>query len=143
MNDPGALFNKFAAGYKPSPGYDFMQKQGQGAAMNAAAAGGMAGSPQHQQNATQISEDIANQDFYNYLSRIMGMYGMGLQGEQGLSTSGLAASMGLVEDLASIMAQQAEMARRNAQENNQRSDQGWADIFGGIGGLASMAAMFL
>lgn len=142
INDPNAMYNKFAAGYQESPGYQFRQKQGQGAAMNAAAAGGMAGTPQHQQQAAQISEDIANQDFYNYLSSVMGMYGMGLEGMGGLNRTGFEASRGLGEDLTSIMGSQAQMSqwremmdRMEKMAREQQDSNFWGGILGGLGSL--------
>jgi len=47
-NDPDGLYSKLGQGYKESPGYQFKLKQAMMAGDNAAAAGGMAGTPQHQ-----------------------------------------------------------------------------------------------
>lgn len=138
ISDPNALYNKFASGYKESPGYQWRQQQGQGAALNAAAAGGMAGTPQAQQQAAQISENIANQDFQNYLQSILGMYGQGLGGLSGISQQGLAGSIGLGEDLASVLARQAEAAMRGQELEQRESGMDWGNILGGIGSLAGM-----
>ena len=140
MNDPNAMFNKFAAGYQHSPGYENMQRQGQNAALNASAAGGMAGTPQHQQQAAQISEDIANQDFYNYLSKVMGLYGMGLEGGMGLNKMGAEMSRGLGEDISSVYGQKAGLARSREMEEamrkmfeEQQESNMWNSIFGAVG----------
>lgn len=138
ISDPNALYNKFASGYKESPGYKWRQQQGQGAALNAAAAGGMAGTPQHQQQAAEISEHIADQDFMNYLQSIMGLYGQGLGGLSGLSKEGLLGSIGLGEDIASILGRQAENAIKQQQYENQQSGSNWGDILSGIGSIAGM-----
>jgi hypothetical protein len=142
MNDPGAMYDKFAAGYKHSPGYDFQQREGQNAAMNAAAAGGMAGTPQHQQQAAQISEDIANQDFYNYISKVMGMYGMGLEGGMGLNKMGADMSGRLGEDIGSVYGQKAGMAFSREQMEmmkkmmeEQQDSSMWNSIFGAVGSI--------
>ena len=140
LNDPSALYNKFGQGYKTSPGYQWRQEQGQGAALNAAAAGGMAGTPQHQQQAAEISEHIADQDFNNYLQSILGMYGMGLQGMGGLSQQGLFGSMGLGQDIASVLARQAEAAIRGRETEQKSGQMDWGNI---LGGIASIAGMFL
>ena len=92
INNPGQKFSEFGQGYKESPGYQFKLNQALQAGNNAAAAGGMAGSPQHEQQNIQIGNDIASQDFNDYINHIMGLYGYGLQGEQGLGEQGYRAS---------------------------------------------------
>src|SRR5258708_3921475 len=59
MNDPSAMYNKFAKGYTQSPGYQWNLNQGMNAATNAAAAGGMVGTPEHQQRSAGIAEGLA------------------------------------------------------------------------------------
>lgn len=108
LSDPSALFAKLASGYQQSPGYQFQQQQGQGAAMNAAAAGGMAGSPMHQQNAANISENIANQDFYNYMSKALGLYGTGLQGMEDIFKTGESAGKDITKYNTDILENQAK-----------------------------------
>ena len=95
MNDPNAIINRLGAGYQRSPGYDFRLKQGQQGLNNAAAAGGMLGSNQHQQQADELSQNIANQDYQQYLQQAMGLYGAGLQGNQNLYNTGLQGIQGL------------------------------------------------
>src|ERR1700690_1331158 len=57
MNDPGGMMNKFGESYKESPGMKFAIQQALQASGNAAAAGGMAGSPQHEQQNMQLAND--------------------------------------------------------------------------------------
>lgn len=143
ISSPGEMLSKFGAGYKESPGYQWRQQQGQQAALNQAAAGGMAGSPQAQQQAAQVSEDIANQDFMNYLQNVMGLYGMGLGGLGDISKQGLLGSMGLGEDIASILSRQAEGAIRGEELGQRESGMNWGNILGGLAGLAGIAGLFL
>ncbi len=138
INDPNGMYNRLSSGYHESPGYQWRQQQGQGAALNAAAAGGMGGTPQHQQQAAEISEHIADQDFMNYLQSILGMYGMGLQGMGGLSQQGLMGSMGLGQDISSVLARQAEAAIRGQETENKGNQMDWGNILGGIGSIAGM-----
>ncbi|MDD5212359.1 MAG: hypothetical protein PHV62_08075, partial [Sulfuricurvum sp.] len=143
MNDPSAMFNKIAGGYHQSPGFQFQLGQGMNAANNAAAAGGMAGSPQHQQQAATMAEGLANQDFYNYMGQALGMYGTGLQGNQGLYNQGLAGMQGinqmgynasneLAGGLASAVMNKGNMAFAGQAAQNQAQGSQMGDIFGGL-----------
>jgi hypothetical protein len=108
INDPNALYNKFGQGYQQSPGYQFKLNEALRGGTNAAAAGGMAGSLAHQQAAQQTAHDISNQDFEEYLNHIMGLYGTGLQGEQGISEQGFKAGTGYADMLANLLSSQAQ-----------------------------------
>lgn len=147
MNDPSATYNWLAGGYQQSPGFNWQMKQGMNAANNAAAAGGMAGSPQHQQQAATMAEGLANQDFQNYMSRITGMYNTGLQGNQGMFNTGLQGMQGinnmgyqasdaLAGALGSNLMNQGNLAFSGAAAQNQAQGQQWGDILGGLGTLA-------
>lgn len=88
MTDPSQKYNQIAGTYQQSPGYQWQYNQGMDAANQSAAAAGLAGSPANQQSAATMAEGLANQDFYNYMSHVLGMYGLGLQGSQGLFDTG-------------------------------------------------------
>ena len=123
-------------GYQQSPRYDFSMRQAEQAASNAQAAGGMLGSPQHQQQAADIAEQIANRDYENYLDRMMKLYGFGLEGTQGLETQGYGASTGLAENLASALMSQGNLAYKSALDKNQQQKSMFSDIIGGVGAAA-------
>lgn len=131
-NDPNAAYNKLAAGYKQSPGYQWQLGQGMNAANNAAAAGGMAGSPQHQQQASTMAEGLANQDFNNYLSQNLGIYNSGLQGLQGLNQQGFGANDQMARIMADLMSQQGQMKFAGQAAQNQSQGSQWGNIFGGL-----------
>lgn len=137
INDPSGMFNKFANGYQKSPGFDWQMNQGMNAANNAAAAGGMAGSPQHQQQAATMAEGLANQDFYNYMSHVLGLYGTGLQGEQGISTTGYQASDQLAGGLANSLMNQGNTAFAGQAAQNKSQGDMWGNLFGGAATLAA------
>lgn len=147
MQDPGSVFNKIGGGYQQSPGYQFALDQAMGAGKNAAAAGGMAGSPQHQQQAMQTATGLANQDYYNYMQNALGLYGqglqgagnlygMGLQGYQGLNQMGFNASDQMSRIIADALSQQGNMAYAGQNARNQ-------SIGNTLGGLGSLAGFFL
>lgn len=124
MLNPGALIGEIGKGFHESPGFQFMKNQGMGAANNAAAAGGMLGTPSHQQESAQMVENLANQDFYNYLNKALGVYGQGTSLGQNLFQTGANASMGLGQDLASIMGAKGNMAFEGQKfMNNQKAGQ--------------------
>jgi hypothetical protein len=118
MNNPGQKFGELGKGFQQSPGYQFQMQQGLAGINNAAGAGGMLGSPMHQQHAGEMATNLANQDYYNYMSKIMGMYGMGLEGEQGLNQMGYNASNELAQSLAGNLQSQASLGYSGQQNSN-------------------------
>lgn len=154
-NDPGGLINKMGSSFHQSPGYAFQTSQALGAANRAAAAGGMAGSPAEQQNIAGVTNQLANQDYYNYLNHAQNVYGMGIQGMQ--HTEGLGANLGediynqganaagnLAQGLGSAYMSQASNAYSGAINNNQRIGAMIGPMFSGphgqsgIGGSSGM-----
>lgn len=83
VNNPGQFINKMGQNFHQSPGFAFQTKQALYNANAAAAAGGMAGSPAEQQNIAGVTNQLANQDYYNWLHNAMGAYQTGLSGYQG------------------------------------------------------------
>lgn len=146
INDPGALSAKLGAGYKQSPGYQFKLHQSLMAGDNAAAAGGMAGTPAHQQTQMQLANDIASQDFNDYMSRILGVYNKGLEGEQGFQTQGFGASKDLGETIGNSLLNQGKLAYMGAaqqNEANQAQAKSTADMWGNLAGTAAQALPYL
>lgn len=135
MLDPNALMQKIGSGYQQSPGFQFQRDQALRSMNNAQAAGGMLGSPQHEQEAGQLATNLANQDYYNYMRQALGLYGQGAQGMQGLASMGAGASMGLGEDIASILGAQGQNAAAEAQAQNQHDQGGMGALFSGISSL--------
>jgi hypothetical protein len=142
MNDPGALMNKFGQGYHQSPGYQFQVNQATGAANNAASAGGMLGSPQHQQNTANMVNNLANQDYNQYLGNALNMYGRGLSGEQGIYNTGAQVSGNLGENLANSLMNQGNMAYSNAINQNQSGMGLFGDLLG-FGAMTGSGKKFL
>lgn len=133
--DPGALEAQLGSGYKASPGYGYNVSQATSAANQAAAAGGMAGSPQEQQQLAQTITGMSSQDYQEYMQRILGMYGMGLQGEQGLAQTGMRAG----EDTSDALLSQAQMQYASQQAQNQKQGGG----MGALGGLLAAGMLLL
>lgn len=136
INDPGAKFNQMGESFQKSPGFDFAMQQALQGSGHAAAAGGMAGSPQHEQQNQQLATNLANQDYYNYMNHAQDLYGMGLSGEQGLMNQGFNATKSYTDQLAQALAAQAGMKYAGQASKNKSQSDFWGDLMGG--GAAAM-----
>jgi len=111
VQDAEAIANdlsKSGNSFHESPGFKFALQQALQGAGHAAAAGGMAGSPQHEQQNMGLATDLANQDYYNYMQGATGLYGQGLSGMQGLSQQGQQAGQSLADQIAQSLGQKAQ-----------------------------------
>lgn len=134
LGDPGALMNRIGGSYQQSPGLNFAIQQALQGAGHAAAAGGMAGSPAHQQQSMQLASNLANQDYNNWLQNALGMYGMGLSGQQGLAGMGQQAGTSLADIISQTLAQQGNLAYQGQAQQNANQ----AGLLSGLGkGLGS------
>lgn len=137
MNDPSKRLNDIGAGYKESPGFKFAMQQALQGGNHAAAAGGMAGSPQHEQQNMQLANDIASQDYNKWLDNALGLYGQGLSGGQNMSNQGQQAGQSMADMIAQTLAQQANLSFQGQSQKNQNQ----SDLFGNIAkGAGSLAA---
>jgi hypothetical protein len=110
-----------------------MQRSG-----HAAAAGGMAGSPQHEQQNMQLSSDIASQDYNNWMGNALGLYNQGLSGQQGMAGMGQNAGNNMANMIAQMLAQQGNSAFAGQNQQNQGM-MDWVKLFGqGLGGLSGI-----
>ena len=122
INDPTSLIDKIMGNYETSKGYQ-TQKDILGRELGAsAAAGGVAGTPFHQQQQGEMVEGLLSQDMQNYLKNALGMYQTGLSGEAGLYDKGYGASGSLADLIGGSLNQQAGMAYQGAQDKNARRD---------------------
>lgn len=135
INDPGAMMNKFGAGFQESPGYQYQKQQMEQAGNAASAAGGFIGSPQAQAAMQQNIGGLANQEYNNYMNRVLGMYGMGLQGEQGINQMGFQGATGLADQLAQNAQNQAMMKYMQQKYQNEQQGGFWNAIGGAVGHL--------
>ena len=133
IKDPVALMNQIAATYSQSPGYGFQMNQAMNGANAAAAAGGTLGSSGHQMHAASMAGDVANQDFYNFLTRALNLYDTGLKGYGDINQLGYGASSELANSLSNNLTNQAGMQFAGTQHQNQAN----ADNFNSLLGLGS------
>jgi hypothetical protein len=135
LGNPGGMLNQIGQGYQQSPGFKFAMQQALQGSGNAAAAGGMAGSPQHQQQNMQLASDIASQDYNNWMHNALGLYGQGLSGEQGLYAGGLQAGTSMADQIAQMLASKAQLSY--AGQASQNAGGGMGSMLGTIGSIAS------
>ena len=133
--NPGEYYNQLASGYKESPGYQHRLNSALQAGTNAQAAGGMAGSPQHEEMNMTLANDIAGKDFNDYMNQVFGINQAGLQGEENTTNRGYNASTGYGNILGSNTAQQAGLAFQGQAGQNQANAGNMGNVFGGIASL--------
>lgn len=138
LQNPAQTMNQIGAGYQASPGYQYNVEQATNAANQAAAAGGMQGTMQEQQQLAGTVSGLANQDYYNYLNQALGLYGQGLSGLGGLNTMGYGASTGLAQSLKDVLESQSSAAVAQQQAENQKAAEESSGIGGIIGGIGSV-----
>lgn len=139
-SNPADFFSKMSQGYKQSPGYQWNLNQALQAGNNAAAAGGMLGTPQHVQENEQTATNLASKDYQDWLSHIMDLFHSGQTGLQGMYGTGFGASTDYGTNLAQALMNQGQMAEEGAEAQN-RHEQSVADSESeGLGDLASLAA---
>lgn len=110
LSNPSSVMNSVGSGFQQSPGHQYQLNQGMNAANSAASAGGMLGTPYHQQQAASTAEGLANQDYYNYVDHGLGLYNQGLSGMSGINQMGYGASNELASSLAASLMNQGNMA---------------------------------
>lgn len=138
LSDPGALYSMMGQGFESSPGYQFQLDQAMNAANQSAAAGGMAGTPAHQQQAMGYAQGLAGQDYQNYMNQMMNLYGRGLSGTEGQLQTGYGAGNQLASGLSGLYGSQANLASSQAAAQNKQL----ASLLGGIGGAALSGGWF-
>ena len=137
LKDPGGKMNDIGKSFQQSPGFKFAMDQAMQGGNHAAAAGGMAGSPQHEQQNMQMATDMGNQEYNNWMQNALGMYGAGLSGEQGMSQQGQQAGQSMADMIAQTLAQQANLSYAGQQNKNQQNSSMWGNIGKGIGALSA------
>ena len=137
-NDPGGLYSRLGQGYTQSPGYQFKLHQALMAGDNAAAAGGMAGSNQHQFQNQGTAEGLASQDFRDYMNSILGVYQGGISGEQGFNNQGFQASGDMATNIGNALYSQGNMAAQGVNQQNQYNQaqsKSQSDMYGNMAGM--------
>lgn len=141
LTNPNAIYDMMGAGYESSPGYQYQMDQAMYGANSAASAGGMLGTPSHQTTAMTQANNIAAQDFDNYMTNMMSLYTQGLTGTSALHnlnySTGYNASTDMARYMSDLQMAQAQMASKDAQAESDF----WGEIMG-IGLTMAGGALF-
>src|SRR5690606_34914448 len=112
------------------------------------AAGGVRGSDQDIENTARITDRLMGDDMQRWINQNMGLYGMGLQGEQGFYDTGFKGAQGISSDIEHALASQGTLAFQGEREKmKQEADKRsmWENILGaalGFGGTALKSGLF-
>lgn len=137
MQDPSARLNQIGAGYQQSPGLNFAIQKALEASGRGAAASGMAGSPQHQEQNIDLATGYANRDYENFMNHALGLYGGGLSGGQNLVSGGQRAGQSMADMIAQTLAQQGNLAFQGQAQQNQNRNDMFGSLFQGAGALGA------
>jgi len=136
----GNVQNQLGANYKESPGYQFKLKQALQGAQNAAAGGGMLNTPMNSQNQMQVANDIASQDYNDYIKNQMNLYGLGTGIGEDIFGKGFQASGDYANTLANTLGTQGQLAYESQKGRNEGNANAWGNLFGGLGGAGASYA---
>lgn len=139
LQNPGALYSSLGQGFQTSPGYQFgvdQALQGSNAAM---ASAGMLGTPAHQQQNMNYANQLANQEYNNYMSRMLGLYGTGLEGTQGQFNTGYGATNQLASGMGNLYGSMANLAFNQGASNAANSSSLWGAGLGALGTIGGAA----
>lgn len=138
-SNPAAFLSKIGQGYQQSPGFQFKLNQALQAANNAAASGGMLGSPEHQMENEQVGEGLANQDYEDWLNHVLGIYTGGQAGQESMYKTGAGASTDFGTSLANSLMNQGLLEERSAEAQNKYNQAQSNDESAGFGDIAGLA----
>lgn len=130
--NPSDVYNKLGEGYKESPGYKYSLEQALKAGTNANAAGGMLGTPMHQQQNMETAQGLASQDFEKYMNHVLGLNTENKQGLGQLTGLGYNASSDYASGLANNLGQKASYGFAGQAAENQKKSNDWSNVFGAL-----------
>lgn len=130
LNDPAAMQAMLGGGYEQSPGYQYQYDTAMNAGNQAAAAGGMLGTPAHDTQMMGTAQGLASQDYWKYYGANQDLYNQGLGGTENMFKYGYDASNQMAGGLGNLYGSQANMAFGKANSFNQMI----GSLLGGAGG---------
>lgn len=118
LNSPEAVNAMLSSGFQASPGYEYQVQQGMNATNQAAAAGGMLGTPSHQQQAASMNQNIANQDYYQYMNQMTGLYNQGLSQANNMNQMGFNATNQMAQGMQGVGQSMASLGYASQQNQS-------------------------
>lgn len=150
---PTSFIDEIMKNYSISPGAQYEREQlGKGIG-NTAAAGGFAGTPEHERAYGEMADKIMSGDMQQYLQNALSVYNKGLTGEEGLFGKGFDASSAIADMLGGNLASQGTLAYQSAQQKNANNSalfnalakalaSGAGAYFGGVPGATVGSKLF-
>jgi hypothetical protein len=112
------IYNQMAANYTTSPGTQTAIDNATKQSNQVAAANGMFGTPSEQAAVAAETEALSYKDFNEYMSQVLGLYGMGVKGEEFLTGVGQKSSSELASDLAKVLMSEAGLEYESVMGEN-------------------------
>jgi hypothetical protein len=128
--NPGGRLNQIGQDYKQSPGFQFALQQALQGGNHAAAAGGMAGSPQHEFQNMATATGLASQDYNDWMKNALGLHNEGYQ-------QGQTASTNINDQIIQALAAKSGLAYKGAAQQNQGFASNLGNVLQGAGSLAA------
>ena len=138
LYSPETINAMMGSTYEASPGYDYQMQESMNAANQAAAAGGMLGTPSHQNTAMTQSQNIANQDYWQYVNHLTDLYTKGLGIGTDINQMGYNASDKMAQDLSRFMDAQTGLTAQAGAYKGSSANAGLSGLSGlltSIGGF--------
>lgn len=139
MGDPSGQLAQFGEGFQQDPGYKFQVQQATEAANRAAAAGGMLGTPAEQTSLAGTINQLANQQYQQYLHNVQGLQAQGIQGLGGLQEQGFGAAKSYGSAMSDYLQAQAQAAAAESEAKRTQAQ----STGGAIGGILGDIIGFL
>lgn len=115
---PTSFIDDLMKNYSLSKGAQYERNElGRGIGATAAA-GGFAGTPEHQKSYADMADKIMSRDMQQYLQNALGVYGMGLSGQQDIYNKGYNASSSLADMIGGTLGSQAGLGFKAASDRN-------------------------
>lgn len=143
MDDPSAFINSLMQSYRPSEGYQFKADQLSKSLGSTARAGGIAGTPYHQEQQGELINGLLSGDMQQWLNNLMTAFGTGVTGEEGFVTRGFQSSDKLADLLASVLGSQSTLAYQGQASENQRQSDFYNALAGALGKGAGAVGGYL
>lgn len=139
LTNPVGFLNNIMKQYQPSEQYGANRDMLSRELSNTAAAGGISGTPFHQQQQGDMIRKLLSQDQQQFYQNALGNYTSGMQGRQGESNKGFLASNWLTDLLGGALNQQAGLAFRGAEDKNASNDAFTKLLMQGLGAAGGFA----
>ena len=133
------IYDQLGAGFSMNPGQQQAIQNSTTAANQAAAAGGMAGSPSEQLALSNQINNMSYSDYNDYMNQVLGLYGMGNTDLTDLTHLGYQASNQMGSDWMKNLSEQAGLSYAGVANQNKMKAAQAQQASGLLGGLTSAA----